>query len=142
MDIDRRKRIVIGGSLVAGTAIVVGGAFTAGGVTDSSGDGFIGGQEMVAITGATITNIDFELTGDDIDQVTVQFDPADNVIGRTLEVVFADGTSTPITNGTSYTCTTIYDADAGAPVLPQSECTSGTEVQSPDVERVLFTVEN
>ena len=144
MRITGKKKVMVAGVVVGGAALATGGAFTAGGLADSSNDGFIGGQVAVAIDGATITNIDFELTGDEIDAVTVQFDPTDNVLGRTLEIVFADGATPPvaITNGTSYTCTTIVDADGGAPVLPQSVCTPGTEVESTDVENVLFTVEN
>ena len=138
-----KKKVVIAGVVVGGAALAMGGAFTAGGLSDASGDGFIGGQVDVSISGATIRNIDFELTGDSVDQVTVQFDPADNVLGRTLEIVFQDGSNVTVTNGGNYTCTAIHDADGGAPVLPQSECTTGgTEVLSTAVSHVVFAVDN
>ena len=140
MNLTKRNKLIIAGVALAGAAAVTGSAFTAGGLGDTSGDSFIGGTVRQTITGAVIEDVDYLInpSTDVIQSITVTFRPTDNVLGRTLKVaLLAGGTQT----GDAYTCTTIADADPGAPILPRSVCsTSGTEAISTAVDTVDFTV--
>jgi hypothetical protein len=136
MNITKRTKILIVGAAAAVAAGLTSSAFTAGGLTDGSGDDFIGGSERVTISGAIITNVNYDLDPitDDIATVTIWF--TGNVLTRQVQMIFnpASG-SLP-----AYTCTNI--AQVG-PNL-ESVCTPtvpGTMADSDLVVSVDFTVE-
>lgn len=137
MNITKRTKILIVGAAAAVAAGLTSSAFTAGGLTDSSGDDFIGGSERVTISGAVITNVNYDLDPitDDIATVTVWF--TGNVLTRQVQLIF-NGAGGPL--AATYTCTNI--AQVG-PNL-ESVCTptvSGTKADSDLVVSVDFTVE-
>ena len=132
MNITKRNKIIIGAVALAGAAAVTGSAFTAGGLSDTSTDNFIGGTITVAVSGAVIVDVDYNIgTANEIDNVGVTF--TGNVENRVLEIEFRDG-SGPI--GVAYTCTVI-----NASLF--SNCTpTGAKTLSTAVEAVLFRVDN
>ncbi len=132
MNITKRNKIIIGATALVGAVAVTGSAFTAGGLSDTSTDNFIGGTITVAVSGAVIVDIDYNIgTGNQIDDVGVTF--TGNVENRVLEIEFRDG-SGPI--GAAYTCTVI-----NASLF--SSCTpTGAKTLSTAVEAVLFRVDN
>jgi hypothetical protein len=133
MNLTKRNKMIIAAVALAGAAAVTGSAFTAGGLSDTSDDSFIGGTVDQTITGAVLTNVDYDIGVDnDIDSVTVTV--TGNVEGRVLEIEFY--TSVPAPTGDPYTCTTISVAGI-------STCTpTGVEAKSTDVETVTFRVDN
>lgn len=133
MNITKRNKIIIAAIALAGAAAVTGSAFTAGGLADISNDSFIGGTVDQTITGASLTDVDYNIgVDDDIDSIAVTV--TGNVSGRILEIEFYD--STPALTGAAYTCTTIS-------VGGTSTCTpTGTKAKSVDVETVTFRVDN
>jgi len=133
MNLTKRNKIIIAAVALAGAVAVTGSAFTAGGLSDSSSDSFIGGTVDQTITGAVLTDVDYNIgVDDDIDSVAVTV--TGNVAGRTLEIEFYD--SVPALTGDPYTCTTILGGGT-------SSCTpTGTKAKSVDVETVTFRVDN
>jgi len=133
MNLTKRNKIIIAAVALAGAVAVTGSAFTAGGLSDSSSDSFIGGTVDQTITGAVLTDVDYNIgVDDDIDSVAVTV--TGNVAGRTLEIEFYD--SVPALTGAAYTCTTISGGGT-------SSCTpTGTKAKSVDVETVTFRVDN
>jgi len=133
MNLTKRNKIIIAAVALAGAVAVTGSAFTAGGLSDSSSDSFIGGTVDQTITGAVLTDVDYNIgVDDDIDSVAVTV--TGNVAGRTLEIEFYD--AVPAATGAPYTCTTIS-------VGGTSTCTpTGTKAKSVDVQTVTFRVDN
>jgi putative effector of murein hydrolase len=133
MNITKRNKIIIAAVALTGAAAMTTSAFTAGGLSDSSNDSFIGGTVDQTITGAVLTDVDYNIgVDDDIDDVAVTV--TGNVAGRTLEIEFYD--AVPALTGAPYTCTTIA-IDGTSLCSP-----TGTKAKSVDVETVTFRVDN
>ena len=101
MIINKRAKAAVGALAVAvAIGLAAGGAFTAGGVTDTSGDGFVGGNVDQTITGAVVTNVAYGLdaTADNIETVDITTDAGGQ--GRTVSIAFTGGT----TNTAVFTC--------------------------------------
>ncbi|MFN8022948.1 MAG: hypothetical protein U0Q03_15590 [Acidimicrobiales bacterium] len=133
MNLSKRNKIIIGAVALAGAVAVTGSAFTAGGLSDSSNDSFIGGTVDQTISGAVLTDVDYNIgTDNDIDSIAVTV--TGNVAGRILEIEFYDGADAA--TGDPYTCTVIS-------VGGTSSCTpTGTKAKSIDVAKVTFRVDN
>jgi|JI9StandDraft_2_1071091.scaffolds.fasta_scaffold323224_2 hypothetical protein len=132
MNITKRNKIIIGAVALAGAAAVTGSAFTATGLSDNSGDDFIGGTITIAVDGAVLEDVDYNIgTNNEIDNVDVTL--SGNVENRVLEIQFRDG-SGPI--GVAYSCTVINSSLF-------STCTpTGAKTLSTAVTAVLFRVDN
>ena len=138
MNITKRTKILIVGAAAAVAAGLTSSAFTAGGLTDDSNDSFIGGSERVTISGAVISNVNYDLDPitDDIATVTIWF-TGSNLLTRQVQLIF-NGSGGPL--AATYTCSNI--AQVG-PNL-ESVCiptVSGTKADSDLVVSVDFTVE-
>ena len=132
MNLTKRNKVIIAAAALAGAAAVTGSAFTAGGLSDTSNDNFIGGTVDQIISGATITNVDYDIDNDNDDRIaSITVTASGDVNGRELDIEFYDVSDAEIG---VYTCT-----DFAASV---STCTPGTPVISDDVERVVFRVDN
>ena len=132
MNITKRNKIIIGAVALAGAAAVTGSAFTATGLSDNSGDDFIGGTITIAVDGAVLEDVDYNIgTNNEIDNVDVTL--SGNVENRVLEIQFRDR-SGPI--GVAYSCTVINSSLF-------STCTpTGAKTLSTAVTAVLFRVDN
>lgn len=133
MNLTKRNKIIVGAVALAAAAAVTGSAFTAGGLSDTSSDNFIGGTVDQIISGAVLTDVDYNIgVDDDIDSIAVTV--TGNVAGRILEIEFYDGSD--VATGQPYTCTVIS-------VGGTSTCTpTGTKAKSIDVAKVTFRVDN
>lgn len=133
MNLTKRNKIIIGAAALAGAAAVTGSAFTAGGLADTSTDNFIGGTVDQLISGAILTDVDYNIgTANQIDNVVVTV--SGNVETRVLEIEFYDNADA-VTGG-PYTCTLITSG--------VSTCTpsTATKVVSTNVAKVTFRVDN
>jgi hypothetical protein len=93
MQIRRRTKLIGGAAVIAATMLATSGAFTAGGIDDASSDGFVGGKMSQTVSGATVTNVAYDMGADDegdlIDTVTVTFDNLDSRINaQVLRIKF------------------------------------------------------
>jgi molybdopterin-binding protein len=133
MNLTKRNKIIIGAIALAGAAAVTGSAFTAGGLTDTSNDSFIGGTVDQTISGAVLTDVDYNIgTANEIDSIAVTV--TGNVAGRVLEIEFYDIANAA--TGDPYSCTTISGGGT-------STCTpTGTKALSTNVSKVTFRVDN
>lgn len=100
MNLTKRNKIIVGVVALAAAAAVTGSAFTAGGLSDTSSDNFIGGTVDQIISGAVLTDVDYNIgVDDDIDSIAVTV--TGNVAGRILEIEFYDGSD--VATGQPYT---------------------------------------
>jgi hypothetical protein len=134
LNLPRRTKIVIAG-FVAAVAIMLGtsGIFTAGGVVNND-DGFVGGQITTNVTGAVISNLFYDLTGNTVSTINIQFrssEPGDAAVnGKNVALWF----TTTLGATVNYVCPDVTTFE--------SLCVAGTDgtIMSTNVASVTVRV--
>lgn len=110
MNISTRAKALVGAVAIGGAAVAMGGAFTGPGVTSNftsatNDPTFVGGEASVALDGATLTDIAYDIDDTTSDLTGVQLTFTEDLTGKTVDVELLNGSTSVSTPSCSVNTT-------------------------------------